>query len=199
MKTIIVHHAVMKKYYYRKLEEQMRYCCTVLFFFIINSSFFVVSSKLRLWVSKTCPYAARAWISCHENIGKDGYELKVVDLQNKPKDFNELYASISPWGTDMSSKVPILEDENGFRMIESAVIVNYINNRFSPSNSILNPEERAVIQLFIDTFDKVFGPLVVQILRSSGDQETTKKTKEDVLRNSNSEGKRVLIVHERYA
>lgn len=40
--------------------------------------------KVKLWVSETCPYAARAWISCNECIKNRAdvqYELQVVDLQ----------------------------------------------------------------------------------------------------------------------
>jgi hypothetical protein len=66
------------------------------------------SAQVKLWVSKTCPYAAKAWCAFNERVCTNAnvdFELRMVDLQEKPEDFNSMYASISPWGTDTSSKV----------------------------------------------------------------------------------------------
>jgi len=56
-----------------------------------------------------CPFAQRAWITLIEK--KLNFEQKIVDLQNKPKHFKELYASIHPDPT-APAKVPIIIGES---------------------------------------------------------------------------------------
>jgi len=88
---------------------------------IIMSIFTSNAKKITLTVSKSCPYACRAWISCIEAIPND-FILNEVDLQDKSIEFKDLYASINPVSDD-SAKVPILENtETGFKMIESKII-----------------------------------------------------------------------------
>ena len=79
---------------------------------LLSSSSSATLTPVRLWISKSCPYAHRAWLCCKEKeLEKlDGvdFELREVDLQNKPQDFVDTYRSISPTAS-ASAKVPILE------------------------------------------------------------------------------------------
>ena len=108
--------------------------------------------KLRLWISTSCPYAARAWVTLLEK-GID-CELKIVDLQKKTEEFNTLYASLNTDPT-ASSKVPILEDPDGTKLIESAVIAQYIEDKFPLAGTYCMPssaKDKAIVRLFIETF-----------------------------------------------
>jgi hypothetical protein len=55
-----------------------------------------------------CPFAHRAWLALEE-LGLP-YDHKLVDPENKPEDFKDLYASIVQ-NTDDSAKVPIIIGE----------------------------------------------------------------------------------------
>jgi glutathione S-transferase len=111
------------------------------------------SPKLRLWTNKSCPYAARAWITLLEK-GIE-CEFKTVDLQDKPADFNQLYSELNV-DTTASSKVPILEDlTDGTKLIESAIIAQYIEDKYPSIGTGLmppSPKEKAIIRLFTETF-----------------------------------------------
>jgi glutathione S-transferase len=111
-----------------------------------------VEPQLRLWISKSCPYAARVWVTVLEKgIACD---LKIIDLQNKPEEFNALYASLNVDPT-ASSKVPILEDPDGTKLIESAVIAQYIEDKFPLAGTYCMPssaKDKAIVRLFIETF-----------------------------------------------
>ena len=53
--------------------------------------------QLRLkatMVSRRCPFAQKAWITLVEK--QLNFDQKIVSLQDKPKHFKELYASIHP-------------------------------------------------------------------------------------------------------
>eukprot|EP00600_Ochromonadales_sp_CCMP1393_P005076 CAMPEP_0174960370 /NCGR_PEP_ID=MMETSP0004_2-20121128/3668_1 /TAXON_ID=420556 /ORGANISM="Ochromonas sp., Strain CCMP1393" /LENGTH=255 /DNA_ID=CAMNT_0016208739 /DNA_START=18 /DNA_END=785 /DNA_ORIENTATION=- len=147
----------------------------------------MASSKVKLWVSATCPYAARAWVSCNERLANNenvDFELRMVDLQNKPEDFNAMYASISPWGTETSSKVPIFEEEAedgaGIKLIESGVITNYVADKFPLDGSSFTAEESAAARLFADTFEKTLGGLTMPIMKASGDADAIQAVAEKI-------------------
>ena len=55
------------------------------------------------------------------------YETTVVDLQDKPEAFKSLYASACGDPT-MSAKVPILQTDDDATLIESMVIVEYLDD-----------------------------------------------------------------------
>jgi glutathione S-transferase len=65
-----------------------------------------------------CPFAQRAWITLIEKKLK--FEQKIVDLQNKPKHFKELYASIHPDPT-APAKVPIIIGESASASVTTAI------------------------------------------------------------------------------
>jgi hypothetical protein len=134
----------------------------------------------KLWVSKSCPYAQRAWITSIEK--KIDVDLQFVDLANKPKEFCDVYASISP-DTLASAKVPIFEDADGFKLIESAVIVQYLDDKFPNSGNSLIPQlasEKALCRLFIDCFEKTMSPLSISMLKASGDSVAIEKLQQTI-------------------
>lgn len=86
-----------------------------------------------------CPFVQRSIITM--NYKKVPYEVKYIDLANKP----DWFLKISPTG-----KVPVLETENGV-IFESAVINEYVdevsNGRLLPSDPYKRAQERAYIEL----------------------------------------------------
>jgi glutathione S-transferase len=132
--------------------------------------------NLRLWISKSCPYAARAWITLLEK-GID-CELKEVDLQAKPADFNQLYSEINV-DPSASSKVPILEDlSDGTRLIESAVIAFYLEEKFQSCGTCLSPvsaKDKALVRLFSETFSGTLQMMPYKCI------QTTPETKDEIL------------------
>ncbi|CAM9563534.1 unnamed protein product [Heterosigma akashiwo] len=128
----------------------------------------LAASSFKLWVSETCPYAQRAWIGALEK-GLE-FDLEIVDLQNKPAAFNELYSSISVCPKD-SSKVPVLEDGD-VKLIESAIILQYLEDAYPGQGQRLLPaaaNERAIVRLFMDTYEKTLGPLIFKALQAESE------------------------------
>jgi glutathione S-transferase len=101
---------------------------------------------LTLYDADRCPYCARVRIVLGE---KDlEYETVTIDLSDRPA---WLYEK-NPLG-----KVPVLE-EDGFVLPESAVIMEYIEERY-PEPALLpaDPAERAIARLRIERFDHTLG------------------------------------------
>lgn len=119
-----------------------------------------------LWDSGTCPYAQRAWIALVE---KDlPFDHKIVSLQDKPKDFTDLYAEINP-DSAASAKVPILVDEDGTRVIESMVVVEYLDDKYPEQGQRLLPQaaaDRAKVRLFAQMFGDKLTPSMFALLRA---------------------------------
>ena len=127
-------------------------------------------TKLTLWISKSCPYAQRCYISILEK-GIDT-ELKIVNLEQKTEEFNQLYASLNV-DPMASSKVPILEDTDGTRLIESAVIAQYIEDKYPLSGTYLLPSsatDRAIQRLFVETFANTLQTLPYKCIQTSPDK-----------------------------
>lgn len=85
---------------------------------------------MKLLVSKTCPFAQRAWITA--NALKVDCEIEIIDLKNKPDWFLAL--------TDFA-KVPVLIDDQQRVLWESMVVSNYLNELHDYK---LNPKDRFV-------------------------------------------------------
>jgi glutathione S-transferase len=101
---------------------------------------------LTLYDADRCPYCARVRIVLTE---KDlEYETVTIDLTDRPA---WLYEK-NPLG-----KVPVLEDD-GFVLPESAVIMQYIEERY-PEPPLLpaDPAARAIARLRIERFDHNLG------------------------------------------
>lgn len=74
------------------------------------------------------------------------HEKTLVDLSDKPDDFVSLYASACNDPT-MSAKVPILQTDDGVTLIESMVIVEYLDD-LQDCTRAFTPEERARCRLW---------------------------------------------------
>jgi glutathione S-transferase len=133
----------------------------------------------KLWLTKACPYAQRVRISCIEKSIE--INLQFVDLLNKPKDFCDIYSEIAS-DTTATARVPIFEDSDGFRLIDSTIIVQYLDEKFPNSGSNIVPEvasERAVCRMFIDCFEKnIWPPLNIKMLKASDDSLKMEKLKQ---------------------
>jgi glutathione S-transferase len=95
-----------------------------------------------LYDAARCPYCARVRILLAE---KDlAYETVEIDLSDRPA---WLYAR------NPSGKVPVLEEDGGFVLPESLVIMDYLEERFpEPPLWPDDPAERALGRLWLDRF-----------------------------------------------
>jgi glutathione S-transferase len=100
-----------------------------------------------LYDAARCPYCARVRIVLAEK--GLGYETVEIDLSDRPA---WLYAK------NPSGKVPVLEEDGGFILPESLVIMEYLEERF-PEPPLLpaDPAERAFARLWLDRFDVRLG------------------------------------------
>ena len=101
---------------------------------------------ITLYDAARCPYCARVRIVLAEKgIPYDPVE---IDLRNRPAWLYE---------KNPSGKVPVLE-EDGWLLAESAVIDEYLNERY-PEPPLLpdDPGERAFARLLVFRFDEYLG------------------------------------------
>ena len=100
-----------------------------------------------LYDAGRCPYCARVRIALAEK--GLGYEPVEIDLSDRPA---WLY------GKNPSGKVPVLEEDGGFVLPESLVIMEYLEERFpEPALWPADPAERALGRLWLDRFDVRLG------------------------------------------
>lgn len=100
-----------------------------------------------LYDAARCPYCARVRILLAEKGVP--YETVSIDLSDRPA---WLYQK-NPRG-----KVPVLEEDGGFVLPESLVIMEYLEERFpDPSLWPVDPAERALARLWLDRFDDRLG------------------------------------------
>ncbi|KAK2079004.1 hypothetical protein QBZ16_002694 [Prototheca wickerhamii] len=106
--------------------------------------------KIILWDNQSCPYAQRAWLTLVEK--EIPFETKLVDLKNKSEEFKALYASIHP-DPEAPAKVPILEDTDGTKLIESLTVARYLDAKY-PERPLMpkSPADVAKIELFLEYF-----------------------------------------------
>ena len=100
---------------------------------------------MKLYDAARCPFCARVRLALAEKAV--AYETVEVDLRNRPK-----------WVYDLNpaGKVPVLDD--GFVLPESAVIMEYLDERF-PEPALLpeSREARAQARLAVFRFDDLLG------------------------------------------
>ncbi|HEY2311226.1 MAG TPA: glutathione S-transferase family protein [Gaiellaceae bacterium] len=103
---------------------------------------------ITLYSAARCPYAARARIVLAEK-GID-YEIVEIDLSDRPA---WLYEK-NPKG-----RVPVLEEDDGVPVPESAVILEFIEERY-PEPPLLpaDPADRAAVRLLIFRDDDLTSP-----------------------------------------
>lgn len=137
-------------------------------------------TKVSLYSARACPFAHRTRLVLAEK--KIPFELKEIDLQNKPAWFDR---TVSAYG-----KVPALEHE-GTRIWESAIINEYLEEAF-PSPALLptEPGRRAVARIWIDYANAQFVPAFSRLLRETeaSAQEALRAALNEVLRFIEHEG-----------
>ncbi len=114
---------------------------------------------LVLYSAERCPYASRVRILLAEK--EADHETVEIDLDDRPA-----------WLYDKNStgRVPVLEEEDGFLLPESAVIMEYVEERFDhPSLLPADPRGRALARLRIERFDRDLGDQYYALRRGSGD------------------------------
>jgi glutathione S-transferase len=102
---------------------------------------------LTLYDAARCPYCARARIVLAEK--RIPYEPVEIDLSDRPA---WIYTK------NPSGRVPVLEEDGGFVLPESPVIMEYLEERFpEPALWPSDPAERALGRLWLDRFDVRLG------------------------------------------
>jgi len=103
---------------------------------------------LTLYDAERCPYAGRARIVLAEKGVP--YETVAIDLNDRPAWLYE---------KNPAGRVPVLEEDGGFILPESAVIMEYLEERY-PEPPLLprDPAERALARLRIERFDDLGKP-----------------------------------------
>ena len=110
-------------------------------------------TTVRLFSARACPFAHRTRLVLAEK--GEAFELREIDLQNKPQDF----AAVSAYG-----KVPAIEHA-GHHLYESAIINEYLDEVF-PKPPLLPADagRRALARIWIDyantRFVQAFGGLL---------------------------------------
>jgi len=101
-----------------------------------------------LYDAARCPFCARVRIQLAEKgIGYDPHE---IDLDDRPAWLYE---------KNPAGRVPVLEEDGGFILPESRVIMEYLEERF-PEPPLLpaDPAERALVRLAFERFDDLSSP-----------------------------------------
>ena len=108
-----------------------------------------------LYDAARCPYCARVRIVLAEK--GVAYDPVEIDLDDRPA-----------WMYDLNrtGRVPVLEEEDGFVLPESRVIMEYLEERY-PEAPLLPPDpaDRALVRLRLDRFDDLADPYY-DLLRS---------------------------------
>ena len=110
-----------------------------------------------LYTAERCPYAARARITLAEKgIAYDAVE---IDLADRPA---WLYEK-NPLG-----RVPVYEEDGGFVLPESEVIMEYLEERYpEPALWPADPAERALGRLWLQRFDDRLGDAYYAVRRGT--------------------------------
>jgi glutathione S-transferase len=103
---------------------------------------------LTLYDAARCPYCARVRILLAEKGVP--YEPVEIDLDDRPA---WIYAK------NATGRVPVLEEDGGFVLPESRVIMEYLEERFpEPSFMPTGPAERALVRLWLERHDDLTDP-----------------------------------------
>ncbi|KAL4621327.1 hypothetical protein ACB092_06G219300 [Castanea dentata] len=109
----------------------------------------VFDGTTRLYISYTCPYAQRVWITRNCKGLQDKIKLVPIDLQNRPAWYKEKVYS--------ANKVPSLEHNNEVKG-ESLDLIKYIDSHFEgPSLFPHDPDKKEFAEellSYTDTFNK---------------------------------------------
>jgi glutathione S-transferase len=110
-----------------------------------------------LYTAERCPYAARARIVLAEK--RLDYDASEIDLDDRPA---WLYDK-NPLG-----RVPVYEEDGGFVLPESEVIMEYLEERYpEPALWPADPAERALGRLWLQRFDDRLGDAYYAVRRGT--------------------------------
>jgi glutathione S-transferase len=113
---------------------------------------------LTLYDAARCPFAARVRIVLAEK-GLP-YEPVEIDLDNRPAWLYE---------KNPAGRVPVLEEDGGFVLAESRVIMEYLEERYpDPPLMPADPAERALVRLALERFDDL-GAAYYELRRGRSD------------------------------
>ncbi|GAB2250637.1 hypothetical protein Droror1_Dr00016887 [Drosera rotundifolia] len=124
----------------------------------------IFDGTTRLYISYTCPYAQRVWITRNCKGLQDKIKLVPIDLQDRPAWYKE---KVYP-----ANKVPSLEHNNEVRG-ESLDLIKYIDSHFEGPS--LFPDDTAkkefadVLLSYTDSFNKA----VISSFKDEGINEET--------------------------
>jgi len=134
------------------------------------------NTSLKLYSNPICPYAHRAWWALKE---KELY-FEFINIPLGPEK-PAWYKDINPRAT-----VPTLQ-HNSYTILESAIIVEYLEDAFPNRGTRLLPKEphlRAAVRLFLDQSGQAITALYKLLRNQENDKEdefredATKKLKE---------------------
>lgn len=133
---------------------------------------------MKFYNCDICPFAQRVAITFHETIGKDsagviaGVEQIEIDLQKKP----DWYPTINPLG-----KVPALKTDEGRILVESAIITEYIIEKYGKRSFFGESlEDKAELKVFAGLFDSYVG-LFYALLQSKKESRKVQSEKLDAV------------------
>jgi glutathione S-transferase len=121
-----------------------------------------IALMLTLYDAARCPFCARVRIL----LAEKGLpcDLVAIDLDDRPA---WLYRK------NPSGKVPVLEEDGGFVLPESHVIMEYLEERFpEPALMPVDPAERALVRLAFERFADLSDPYYdLRMQRAGGSPE----------------------------
>lgn len=132
---------------------------------------------LVLWSNKTCPFVQSVLIALNEK-GLEVHERQVDIFGERDAEFSSLFRSVCP-DPRRRPAIPLLQHfcnnadsvspSTGLVLIESAVIVQYLEEAFPASPGLLPADalSRARVRLFVDTFQKALGSSQAEVLGAS--------------------------------
>ncbi|GMH07919.1 hypothetical protein Nepgr_009759 [Nepenthes gracilis] len=124
----------------------------------------IFDGTTRLYISYTCPYAQRVWITRNCKGLQDKIKLVPIDLQNRPAWYKEKVYS--------ANKVPSLEHNNEIRG-ESLDLIKYIDSHFEgPSLFPSDPAKKEFADELFSYTDS-FGRAVISSFKEEGVNEET--------------------------
>lgn len=116
--------------------------------------------------SDSCPFAAKAWLTLLEKGIK--FERHTIDLNNKPKYFSDLYASINP-DPAARAKVPLLIDGDK-HIVESNLVAEYLDHAFPNLGPRIFPTEPLKlfkVRWFVEMFSDKFSSSLFKLLEAN--------------------------------
>ena len=142
---------------------------------------------------------------CHAD-----YETVIVDLQEKPEEFVNLYKKANPL-PNVRAKVPLLhvlsdddDDDDEFVLCESNVVAEYVADIYGPSSTLLptNPNDKATMKLFTELCGTSFRTHGILVPAHQGDMkkfEIAFKSLKDELVNIDSFLNHVVVMLARFS